>query len=71
MKIFFILAIAFSVTAFPNTFYKVNPSLINKAAVTTDTSVKNTALGSCVCDITANSCDAYCCCDPDCDSGIL
>ena len=70
MKIVFVLAIATTVAAFPNTFYKVNPALIDKTAVTTDTSVKNTALGSCGCDITANSCDAYCCCDLDCDEGI-
>ena len=23
-----------------------------------------------MCDITANACDAYCCCDPDCDQAI-
>ena len=24
----------------------------------------------CVCDITASSCDSYCCCDKDCDSSF-
>ena len=34
-------------------------------------SVNNIAvsLGSCPCDLT-NSCDVYCCCDPDCEEAI-
>ena len=28
------------------------------------------ALGECTCDITANSCDAYCCCDKDCGTTV-
>jgi hypothetical protein len=38
--------------------------------VTTKVTVANTALGECTCDITANACDAYCCCDKDCDDKI-
>jgi len=67
------LAILFAskVIAFPNKFYNVVAGQINTESVSTDVNVKGTALGSCNCDITANSCDAYCCCDPDCDAGIL
>jgi hypothetical protein len=57
--------------AFPNKFYNVVPGKIDTDSVSTDVTVKNTALGSCNCDITANSCDTYCCCDPDCDANIL
>ena len=71
MKILSVFAFATTVAAFPNKFYNVMSTLIDKDGVSTDITVSNTALGSCICDITANSCDAYCCCDPDCDSGIL
>ena len=27
--------------------------------------------GSCVCDLTANSCDSFCCCDPDCGETVV
>ncbi|CAG9318470.1 unnamed protein product [Blepharisma stoltei] len=30
-----------------------------------------TATGSCICDLTAESCDAFCCCDPDCSSSVI
>lgn len=33
--------------------------------------VDNSALGSCTCDVTLNSCDAYCCCDTDCEAPVL
>ena len=26
---------------------------------------------SCSCNLTPNACDAECCCDPDCDSGVI
>jgi hypothetical protein len=32
--------------------------------------MKCNALGECACDITVNSCDAYCDCDPDCGKEI-
>lgn len=59
------------VAAFPNKFYNVVPGQVDTENVSTDVTVKNTALGSCICDVTAHSCDAYCCCDPDCDAGVL
>ena len=71
MKAFISLFLTASVFAFPNKFYNVIPQLIDQVAVTTDVKVQNTALGSCICDITSNSCDAYCCCDPDCNKDIL
>lgn len=33
--------------------------------------VEGASLGTCVCDITANQCDAYCCCDQDCSQAVL
>ncbi|CAF3921682.1 unnamed protein product [Rotaria magnacalcarata] len=38
-------------------------------SVTFPTFPANTDLGPCTCDITANKCDASCCCDPDCSPG--
>ena len=38
--------------------------------MTNDVSVQNSALGGCTCDVTLNSCDAYCCCDTDCSSEV-
>lgn len=32
---------------------------------------KTTALNICTCDVTLNSCDAYCCCDRDCSADVL
>ena len=29
------------------------------------------AFGSCPCDLTRGSCDAYCCCDSDCSDAVL
>lgn len=29
------------------------------------------SLGDCVCDLTIESCDAYCCCDSDCVSSVI
>lgn len=37
---------------------------------TNDVDLKCNALGLCTCDITLNSCDAYCDCDPDCGKQI-
>lgn len=71
MKLLILVTLTGLTTAFPNKFYNVVPGKIQKDAVSTDVSVENTALGSCICDITANSCDTYCCCDPDCDADIL
>ena len=56
--------------AFPNRHYKVIADNIDKEQVTAKVTVANTALGECTCDITANACDAYCCCDRDCDDSI-
>ena len=45
-----------------------DPTLVDANALTTDAS-KNNAFG-CMCDITFQSCDVYCCCDPDCDANV-
>jgi hypothetical protein len=47
----------------PQRLNTVFPSQIDTARKSTDTA---NALGSCTCDITLGSCDAYCCCDRDC-----
>ena len=57
--------------AFPQKYNVVDPTKIDTEALTNDVSVTNTALGSCSCDITFGSCDAYCCCDNDCAADIL
>ena len=57
--------------AFPNKIYQVIPGQIDLEGVSTDVTVKDTALGACICDITSNSCDAYCCCDTDCNPKVL
>lgn len=57
--------------AFPRKFYAVDPEKVDITKVSTDVSTENSALNSCQCDITRGSCDAYCCCDTDCDDNIL
>lgn len=59
-----------SAHAMLNRLYKIDASKVNKDAVTTPL-IDNTAFGTCNCDRTLNSCDAYCCCDQDCSTAIL
>jgi hypothetical protein len=71
--------------AFPNRKYTIlqTPTAVKtdcdackgKAAGTcacpsNEVDLKCNALGECACDITKNSCDAYCDCDPDCGQKI-
>ncbi len=48
-----------------------------EAFIATDPTTKTnviddmTALNTCACDMTYNSCDAYCCCDQDCPAAML
>ena len=44
---------------------------ITSGTPTVDVSTVDPNIGSCKCDITAGSCDAYCCCDQDCGQDIL
>lgn len=43
---------------------------VNTQDVTTPI-LDRTGFGTCTCDKTRNSCDAYCCCDIDCSTAIL
>ena len=73
MNKLFILCAAISVAlAFPRKQkYPVNTDLIDEEAVTVKiTPGEQNALGTCTCDITRGSCDAYCCCDDDCGPDI-
>jgi len=57
--------------ALPSKRYNIIQDQIDKESITTQVSVENNALGTCTCDITKGSCDAYCCCDTECASDIL
>lgn len=60
-----------SVSALPQRLITVPQSKLVADKVTNDvTSTEQNAFGSCTCDITFNSCDAYCCCDLDCDAKV-
>ena len=37
-------------------------------SITLDSTLSN-SFANCICDLTYNHCDVYCCCDPDCNSG--
>ena len=58
------------VLAFPRRKYAVTYKEIDAEGITVDTGLEKNALGTCTCDITRGSCDAYCCCDPDCIPAI-
>ena len=57
--------------AFPRKPILIDPSLVDTEAVSVDVTVEKNAFGTCMCDITRNACDAYCCCDLDCGAAIL
>ena len=57
------------VAGLPRKFYPVDSAKINSETTTVDLNSRE-PLGKCMCDITANACDAYCCCDLDCDQAI-
>ena len=66
-----VILLNLSVTlAFRRRHYEINWDLVDKEAITVDTGLEKNALGTCTCDITRGSCDAYCCCDPDCNESI-
>lgn len=44
----------------------IDESKIDSEKVTVDVSIDKNAFGECMCDLTRNACDAYCCCDEDC-----
>lgn len=66
MKLHLILLLATVSMAFPRKRVPIDVSLINTDAVTVDVNIDKNAFGECMCDLTRNACDAYCCCDPDC-----
>ena len=73
MNKLFILCAAISVAlAFPRKGkYEIITELIDAEAVTVKIiEGEQNALGTCTCDITRGSCDAYCCCDLDCGPEI-
>ena len=57
--------------AFPRRKVTIDAAKIDTEAVTVDTSIDKNAFGTCMCDLTRNACDAYCCCDEDCGAAIL
>jgi len=52
-----------------HTLYKLDANRVQEDA-STNVLTENQALGSCTCDITLGSCDAYCCCDQECSASI-
>ena len=56
--------------ALPRKLYPI-VNEITQGTPTVDVTEINKDLGSCKCDLTAGSCDAYCCCDQDCGQEIL
>lgn len=67
----FALEISLFVSALPpKRLNNLDLTLVDTNKVTNDLSVENSALGGCTCDVTLNSCDAYCCCDTDCAAEI-
>ena len=62
------LAIAAQSVAAFKKLMVADPALVKPNALTTQATAFNAF--SCLCDITKNSCDAYCCCDPDCDASV-
>ena len=53
-----------------NSLYSLTTDSVDYSSETTPV-VANSALGSCTCDKTLNSCDIYCCCDNDCSAEVL
>ena len=62
-----------SVDAFPRRRIPatIDATLVDNEGVSADTSIERNAYGECMCDLTRNACDAYCCCDVDCGAAIL
>ena len=69
-KLLLALTLSFACALPPKRLNKIDLSLIDTTKVTNDISVQNSALGGCTCDVTFNSCDAYCCCDTDCSKEV-
>ena len=64
---FFLVALLVQLSkAFPRFKMPIDESKIDATAVTVDVSIDKNAFGECMCDLTRNACDAYCCCDEDC-----
>jgi len=62
----------FNCSAFPSRKpFTINPALVSVESVSVDVTIDKNAFGTCSCDLTRNSCDAYCCCDTDCGTAIL
>ena len=74
IKLISFLAIFSIIQAFPRRHYTVVPGQIQTEKPTVETGgdedSKPNALGTCTCDITRGSCDAYCCCDTDCGDDV-
>lgn len=66
MKALFVTA----VVGMPQRLNQIYPAEINQEISSVDVTIENNALGRCTCDITLGSCDAYCCCDLDCNKEI-
>ena len=49
----------------------IDPALVDKEGVSVDVTIEKNAFGECMCDLTRNACDAFCCCDLDCGAAIL
>ena len=73
-KALLIFATSFTilVEAFPRRPVVIDPAItVDTESVSVDTTVEKNAYGTCLCDLTRNACDAYCCCDTDCGTAIL
>jgi len=66
-----LLLLAQICSAFPTRLYPIDSKKIDTTKSTVDLTIVNNAFGTCTCDITAGSCDAYCCCDTDCSEALL
>ena len=58
-----------SVSSQINNLYLISGTVNTNVATTPVTA--NTGFGTCMCDLTLNSCDVYCCCDTECSTAIL
>ena len=68
MKIVFILTLVGLTLAMPRKKYSLG---VAQTGATVDVAENSSdTIGKCTCDITMNSCDAYCCCDTDCTEPI-
>ena len=59
------------VSAFPRRPVTLDTAKVDKDKVSVDVTIDKNAFGTCMCDLTRNACDAYCCCDLDCGAAIL